>query len=102
MTISHRERIETLITGGGLDQVPVAFWRHFPLDDQNPDRLASATIHFQNSFEMDLIKVSPSSSFCLKDWGVRDTWIENTEGTREYLFSPLRYNKENNFIIKNE
>jgi uroporphyrinogen decarboxylase len=98
MTISHRERIETLITGGALDQVPVAFWRHFPLDDQNPDRLASATIHFQKTFEMDIIKVSPSSSFCLKDWGVRDTWIENTEGTREYLFSPINDIKDLKYL----
>jgi uroporphyrinogen decarboxylase len=89
MAISHRERIQTLLTEGVLDQLPVAFWRHFPLDDQDPDRLASATIHFQNTFDMDIVKVSPSSSFCLKDWGVKDTWIENTEGTREYLSSPI-------------
>jgi uroporphyrinogen decarboxylase len=90
MPITHRERIETLISGGVLDQLSVAFWWHFPLDDQNPARLASATIHFQNTFDMDIIKVSPSSSFCLKDWGVRDSWIENTEGTREYLASPIQ------------
>lgn len=88
-TISHRERIETLLTGGNLDQLPVVFWRHFPVDDQYPARLASATIHFQNTFKMDIVKVSPSSSFCLKDWGVRDEWIENTEGTRNYDFSPI-------------
>jgi uroporphyrinogen decarboxylase len=54
------------------------------MDDQDPNRLAAATIHFQDTFEMDIIKVSPSSSFCLKDWGIQDEWIGNSEGTRNY------------------
>jgi uroporphyrinogen decarboxylase len=29
-------------------------------------------------------EVTPASSFCLLDWGVRDEWQGNTEGTREY------------------
>ena len=84
MNISHRQRIETLLSGSEVDQIPVAFWRHFPVDDQNPNQLTAATIHFQDTFGMDIIKVSPSSSFCLKDWGIQDEWIGNTEGTRNY------------------
>lgn len=89
MIITHRQRIEALLSGDKLDQLPVAFWRHFPVDDQYPNRLASTTINFQDTFEMDIIKVSPSSSFCLKDWGVKDEWIENVEGTRDYKSSPI-------------
>jgi uroporphyrinogen decarboxylase len=89
MITSHRQRIEALLSGGKLDQLPVAFWRHFPVDDQYPRRLVSATINFQETFEMDIIKISPSSSFCLKDWGVKDDWIENIEGTRDYKSSPI-------------
>lgn len=89
MISSHRQRIEALLSGDKLDLLPVAFWRHFPIDDQYPNRLASATINFQETFKMDIIKVSPSSSFCLKDWGVNDEWIENVEGTRDYKSSPI-------------
>ncbi|MCJ7647388.1 MAG: hypothetical protein MUP85_02130 [Candidatus Lokiarchaeota archaeon] len=96
MINSHRQRIEALLTGDKLDQLPVAFWRHFPIDDQSPNRLASATINFQETFDMDIIKVSPSSSFCIKDWGVKDKWIENVEGTRDYIYSPI----ENVFDLK--
>lgn len=81
---SHRERLEDCLVGHSLDRVPVAFWRHFPVDDQTPDGLAAATTAFQNQYAFDMIKVSPASSFCLKDWGVEDRWIGNLEGTRDY------------------
>lgn len=67
-----------------LDRPPVALWRHFPVDDQQPGSLAAATLHFQRTYEFDLVKVTPASSFCLKDWGVEDVWHGNIEGTRDY------------------
>lgn len=81
---SHRERLEACIVGEELDRPPIALWRHFPVDDQSPDTLAAATIDFQRAFDFDLVKVSPSSSFCLKDWGAKDEWQGAAEGTREY------------------
>lgn len=83
--LSHRERIENTIDNSPVDCLPVSFWRHFPVDDQCADRLAKATKAFQDAFNLDIIKVSPSSSFCLSDWGARDQWKGNPEGTREYL-----------------
>ena len=83
-TSSHRERLETCLSGNQPDRLPVALWRHFPVDDQSPDGLASATTTFQNTYNFDLIKISPSSSFCLKDWGSEDCWSGAPEGTRDY------------------
>uniref|UniRef100_A0A7C4PM97 Uroporphyrinogen decarboxylase n=1 Tax=Anaerolinea thermolimosa TaxID=229919 RepID=A0A7C4PM97_9CHLR len=83
-TISHRERLEVCLSGQLPDRVPVALWRHFPVDDQTPDGLAAATAAFQRTYDFDLIKVTPSSSFCLKDWGAEDIWRGNPEGTRDY------------------
>lgn len=54
------------------------------MDDQTPGGLAGATIDFQRSFDFDFVKVTPASSFCLKDWGVIDEWRGAVEGTREY------------------
>ena len=85
MKISHYDRISGLVAGNLIEPIPIALWRHFPLDDQIPERLAKATINFQNTFDFDIIKVSPSSSFCIRDWGIEDVWIGNTEGTRDYL-----------------
>jgi uroporphyrinogen decarboxylase len=84
MALSHRHRLERTINGEKPDRVPVALWHHFPVDDQNPETLAQATLAFQKRFDFDLIKVMPPSSFCLKDWGVRDQWEGNPEGTRQY------------------
>lgn len=83
-TLTHRERLETTLAGGQPDRAPVALWRHFPVDDQTPGDLAAAVAAFQRQFDFDLIKVTPSSSFCLYDWGVQDRWAGNPEGTRDY------------------
>jgi len=84
MKLSHRERLQACLNGEQLDRPPVALWRHFPVDDQSPETLATATLHYQHTYDFDLVKVSPASSFCLKDWGVEDVWEGSTEGTRRY------------------
>lgn len=81
---THKERIQASIQGKTLDRPPVALWRHFPVDDQSAEALAKATLHFQQTYGFDLVKVTPASSFCLKDWGVEDQWLGDTEGTRRY------------------
>ena len=82
--LSHRARLESCLDGQAVDRPPVALWRHFPVDDQTPEGLAAAVTAFQYAFDFDLIKVTPASSFCLKDWGVDDHWAGNPEGTRDY------------------
>ena len=82
--LTHRQRIEACITGKTLDRPPVALWRHFPVDDQHPETLAAATLHWQKMYDWDLVKVTPASSFCLKDWGAEDEWKSDAEGTRRY------------------
>jgi len=82
---THRERLQTCLDGGQLDRVPVALWRHFPADDQSPETLAAATLHWQRQYDFDFVKVTPASSFCLKDWGADDVWEGHTEGTRRYV-----------------
>jgi uroporphyrinogen decarboxylase len=82
---THRERLETCLLGELPDRPPVALWRHFPVDDQSPENLAEAHLAYQQTYDFDLVKVTPASSFCLKDWGVDDVWEGSTEGTRRYL-----------------
>lgn len=82
--LTHRQRLEACLSGGDLDRVPVALWRHFPVDDQKPSSLAAAAVAFQRMYEFDFVKVTPASSFCIKDWGVEDQWQGAAEGTRQY------------------
>jgi len=82
--ITHRERIQACLQGTITDRNPIALWRHFPVDDQNPELLAKATVSHQATYDFDIVKVSPSSSFMVKDWGVDDEWMGDAEGSRRY------------------
>jgi uroporphyrinogen decarboxylase len=82
--ITHRQRLETCLSGNTPDRPPVALWRHFPVDDQSPETLAAATLHWQQQYDWDLVKVTPASSFCLKGWSSEDEWRGDGEGTRAY------------------
>jgi uroporphyrinogen decarboxylase len=85
MSISHRERMELVLSGARPDVTPIALWRHFPVEDQDPHDLAEAILRFQLEFDFDLVKVTPASSFSVRDWGVEDVWEGDPEGTRKYV-----------------
>lgn len=82
---AKRTRLENMLAGEPTDRLPVALWRHWPGDDQDADALAAAHVKWQLDYDWDLVKVSPSSSFCLRDWGTEDRWTGHIEGTREYI-----------------
>jgi uroporphyrinogen decarboxylase len=88
--MNHRQRIETSLAGEHPDQIPVAFWRHFPVDDQDPGVFAESILDFQSHYDFDLVKITPSSSYCIADWGIVDEWKGNLEGTRDYLQRRIR------------
>lgn len=88
--VTHRQRLEDCLSGGPVDRPPVALWRHFPVDDQDPYSLAAATVDFQRAYDFDFVKVTPSSSFAVKDWGATDEWRGAPEGTREYTYRVIQ------------
>ncbi len=81
---THRERMQACLNGETADRTPIAFWRHFPEEDQNPETLAAATLEHQSAYDFDIVKVTPASSFAVKDWGVEDQWMGDAEGSRRY------------------
>lgn len=89
--MNHRARIEATIANEKVDRPAVALWRHFPVDDQDPSNLAKAVIDLQRSYDFDLVKITPASSFCIKDWGAKDEWHAAVEGTREYTHRVIQH-----------
>ena len=87
---TKRERLEAIIGGELPDRPAVALWRHFPGCDQDPAELAASTLAFQQQYDFDFVKVTPASSFCVRDWGAEDRWLGNQEGTREYVRVPIQ------------
>lgn len=88
---TKRERLEAAVAGqvrtGG--RLPIAFWRHFPGDDQAAESLARATVEYQAQWDFDFVKVSPAASYCAEDWGLESRWTGNQEGNRDYLNRPI-------------
>lgn len=89
-TMTKRERLEATFRGQPVDRIAVALWRHWPVDDQDAEELARSTVDFQRQFDFDFIKVTPSSDFCLEDWGTESVWLGGDEGTRKYIHHPVR------------
>src|SRR5207245_11125361 len=72
------------------DRVPIAFWRHFPGDDQRAESLAAAHVNFQKKYQWDVLKVTPASGYYGDDWGLRAGYKANREGTRQYTDRPVK------------
>jgi uroporphyrinogen decarboxylase len=89
--MNHRERILAAIAKEETDRPAISLWRHFPVDDQDPSRLADSVINLQRTFDFDLVKITPASSFCIKDWGANDEWRGAVEGTREYTHRVIQH-----------
>ncbi len=89
--MNKRERLLAASRREPMDRIPIAFWRHFPGDDQRAEDLAQATIAFQERYNFDFVKVSPSNSFAGEDWGARHAYRGNMEGTRDYLDRPVKH-----------
>lgn len=64
--------------------VPFAVWRHHPVDDQSADGLADATLAFQSRFPSDVVKITPASSYQLRDLGQEDFWRGDRLGRRDF------------------
>lgn len=78
-----RERLEKTMAGEATDRVPVALWRHWPGDDQRASDFASAVLDFQQHWDFDFVKVTPSNTYSLMDYGLQDVWKGSLDGQRD-------------------
>jgi len=83
--MSKRERIQAALAGKPVDRPPVAFWRHWPIDDQDAEALARATFDFQRRYDWDFMKVTPSHTYCIEDYGAKHVYRGKPIGDRDHL-----------------
>ncbi len=83
--MSRRERLEAALSGKPVDRVPVAFWRHWPGDDQGEESLALVTLEFQRLYDLDFIKFPVSSTYTVADYGVKHEFRGSLMGDRAYV-----------------
>lgn len=88
--MDHWQRLEAALTGGKADRAPVALWRHFPEEDQQPGRLAALSLQWQRRWDFDLVKFMPSGTYGVEDWGAVSAWRNQPNGAREVVRPGIR------------
>jgi len=83
--MTKRERVQAALAGKPVDRMPVAFWRHWPIDDQDAETLTRATLDYQRRFDWDFIKVTPSHTYCIEDYGAKHVYRGKAIGDRDHL-----------------
>lgn len=78
--LSKRELLEATIAHKPTPYIPIALWRHWPVEDHDAEALARATLDFQQRFDFDFIKVTPSQRFVAEDYGLTGSYDGNPEG----------------------
>lgn len=68
----HGELLGLVLAGEPLPICPVFAHLHHPGADQDAAMLADATLAWQARFNLDLVKLTPASTWQLRDYGVED------------------------------
>ncbi|MCS6881020.1 MAG: uroporphyrinogen decarboxylase family protein [Oscillochloridaceae bacterium] len=72
--------LQATIARQATPRTPIALWRHWPVEDRSAEALARATLEFQQRFDFDFIKVTPSQTFVAEDLGLTGVYDGNPEG----------------------
>lgn len=80
--MTHWERVEAALAGRATDSLPISLWRHWPVDDQDPARLAEVMVRWQQAWDFDLVKFMPTGTYSIEDWGAQTTYVPTPHGTR--------------------
>lgn len=83
--MTKQERLQAALAGKAVDRTPVAFWRHWPIADQDAEALTLATLDYQRRFDWDFIKVTPSHTYCIDDYGAKHVYRGRPVGDREHI-----------------
>lgn len=67
--MDHWQRVDAALSGAPVDRPPIALWRHFPDDDQDPGVLTAHSVAWQQRWDFDLVKFMPSGTYGVEDWG---------------------------------
>ncbi|MCK5413547.1 MAG: hypothetical protein KAI57_04205 [Candidatus Pacebacteria bacterium] len=67
--MNSTERIYRVLNNENVDRIPFSLWRHFPGFEHTSNGLAKKIIEFQKKFDLDLIKITPSSGYFAEAFG---------------------------------
>jgi uroporphyrinogen decarboxylase len=81
----RRDLVERAFRGEPIERPLVSLWRHWPEQDQDAEPLAAAHVDFQQRYDFDFAKFTPSGTDCVEDWGVETRFSGDPHGTRDVV-----------------
>lgn len=88
--MTKRERVEAALAGMEVDHPPISLWSHFPNADQSAEALAASTVAWQETLDLDFIKLMPPGDYPCIDWGLTSEYQGAPGGTRETTYYPIQ------------
>jgi len=67
--LSHRERLQTILSGERPDRFAASMWRHFFHMEGTAEGTAEAMLHFQREYDWDFMKINPRADYHIEGWG---------------------------------
>ena len=80
--MTHWERMQAALKGEETDRVPISLWRHWPPYDETPEGLASVSLLWQRTYDFDLVKLTPTGTYGIEDWGGKTSYRSADHGMR--------------------
>jgi uroporphyrinogen decarboxylase len=66
--MDHGARVKAALRQEAVDRVPISLWRHFHREDRSAPGLADATLELAWTYDLDLVKLTPSGLYAVEDW----------------------------------
>lgn len=88
--LTHKERLEGLLSGCEIDRPPVSAWRHFYENELTAEGLAEMMLGFQQEFDWDFMKINPRACYHVESWGVRFKYSGKADEKPVQEFSPVK------------
>jgi uroporphyrinogen decarboxylase len=89
-----KQRVDRLMEGREIDRPPVSAWQHFYDQEWTAEKLAKATIDFQNEYDWDFVKINPRSSYYVEGWGARFKHSGKPDEKPVFEFAPVKTAKD--------
>lgn len=81
-------RVRAALRHEAVDRVPYSLWRHFHREDRTAADLAAATLGLVRTYDLDLVKLTPSGLYAVEDWAEGQIAYPGTEHDPPFLRTP--------------
>ncbi|MFN2168347.1 MAG: uroporphyrinogen decarboxylase family protein [Anaerolineae bacterium] len=86
--MDHNSRVRAALRHEAIDRVPYSLWRHYHRQDRTPQGLAAATLELARTYDLDLVKLTPSGLYAVEVWAGGHIVYPGTDHEAPYLSAP--------------